>query len=566
MSIFDSADTGSAAPQEHAPDDGRRSAATVLVELAQSRYSFGVSHDGQPFAVPLSGAPVARLLRGGKRGLRSELAREYFQRHGKAAPQQALADALLVVEGLAECADPEPLPQRVAESGGVWWLDLGDASGNAVRIAPEGWQVTVPPLRFRRTILTGALPTPAPGGDLTELWGMLNVAEPDRPLVLAWLVAAMIAGIPHPILDLAGEQGTGKSTAAKILVALLDPSPVPLRKAPRDADSWVAAATGSWLVAVDNLSAIPEWLSDALCRAVTGDGDVRRQLYTDGGLALFAFRRVVVLTGIDLGAVRGDLADRLLVIDLDVIDERARRLDADLESRWQQARPRVSGALLTLAASVASALPYVRLERSPRMADFARVLAAVDEVLGTEGLARYTDRARNLAADSLTADPFVSAMAQQLTDAFTGTSAELLERVAPPDDKRAPKGWPANARHLTQILKRQAPVMRRARWEVTELPAGHDNALRWTVRRPEIACIEGSQYSRHSQGNTEQTRSASVASVEYGPSQDGGPDELHSCPHCGIPTVPSRAGHRSLCRACTAAELAALNTEREAAS
>jgi len=35
-----------------------------------------------------------------------------------------------------------------------------------------------------------------------------------------------------------------------------------------------------------------------VCRAVTGDGDVRRLLYTDGGLALFALRRAVIPNGI----------------------------------------------------------------------------------------------------------------------------------------------------------------------------------------------------------------------------------------------------------------------------
>ena len=51
--------------------EAKKSAATVLVEFAQSRYTFGISTDGEPFAVPLMGDPVARLLRGGKRGLRS---------------------------------------------------------------------------------------------------------------------------------------------------------------------------------------------------------------------------------------------------------------------------------------------------------------------------------------------------------------------------------------------------------------------------------------------------------------------------------------------------------------
>ena len=78
------------------------------------------------------------------------------------------------------------------------------------------------------------------------------------------------------------------------------------------------------MVGLDNLSTVQDWFSDSLCRAATGEGDVRRALYTDGGLAVFAFRRVLLLNGIDVGALRGDLADRAIVVNLD----RARRAPA----------------------------------------------------------------------------------------------------------------------------------------------------------------------------------------------------------------------------------------------
>ena len=121
------------------------------------------------------------------------------------------------------------------------------------------------------------------------------------------------------MLAIFGEQGTGKTTAVKVLVLLLDPSPVPVRKPPRDADSWVTAAAGSWVVGLDNLSDVPPWLSDSLCRASTGDGDVRRKLYTDGDYAVFAFRRCIIFDAIDVGALAPDLADRTVAITLDLI-------------------------------------------------------------------------------------------------------------------------------------------------------------------------------------------------------------------------------------------------------
>jgi hypothetical protein len=119
------------------------------------------------------------------------------------------------------------------------------------------------------------------------------------------------------------------------------PSPVPLRKPPRDPEGWVTAAQGSWVVALDNLSTVPDWLSDSLCRAATGDGDVRRALYTDSDLAVFAFRRCIILNGIDVGALRGDLADRTLPINLDRIEESARLTERQLNERWTQDQPRI---------------------------------------------------------------------------------------------------------------------------------------------------------------------------------------------------------------------------------
>lgn len=141
-----------------APDEKAtaKSAATVLVEMALENHAFLMSTDGDPFAVALDGPKLVRLLRGGKVGLRPELARRYRQATGRVAPQQALADALLTLEGEAAEANPQPLALRVAEHGGAWFLDLGDNTGRAVRIDQSGWRVVdESPVLFRRSVLTG---------------------------------------------------------------------------------------------------------------------------------------------------------------------------------------------------------------------------------------------------------------------------------------------------------------------------------------------------------------------------------------------------------------------------
>ena len=50
------------------------------VEMARERYRLARASTGEPFAVPLEGPNVARLLRGGNNSLRAELAATYVER------------------------------------------------------------------------------------------------------------------------------------------------------------------------------------------------------------------------------------------------------------------------------------------------------------------------------------------------------------------------------------------------------------------------------------------------------------------------------------------------------
>jgi hypothetical protein len=473
------------------------SVADRLVHLATSRFEFGISDQGEPFAVPKTGAHIVRMLRGDA-SLRAELARAYFQEHGKAASQSALADALMVCEGLAREMSPLPLALRVARTGGVTWVDLGEVKGRAVRIDNCGWSVVErAPMLFDRTVLTGVMPEPEDGGSIDELWNLLNVSPRYRPIVIAVLVSALIPDIPHPVVLLSGEQGSGKSTATKILVSLLDPSPAPLRKPPRDEEQWVVAAAGSWVVALDNLSDLKDWLSDALCRASTGDGDVRRRLYTDNGLFVFSFKRVVFLNGIDLTDIRGDLTERLVAVRLENIPESERKEETALWKRWADAHPRILGALFDLAAKVFDAMANAEHVELPRMADFARVQAAVDYVLGTDGLAVYRELGSEMATDTVTSDLVLTAVVERITESWMGNARKLLSTIDPDDAHYGHPGWPATPREMTAVMRRRAPSLRGLGWEVVELPrGGRDKSSGLSISLPRAAWLIRGSASR----------------------------------------------------------------------
>jgi hypothetical protein len=164
------------------------------------------------------------------------------------------------------------------------------------------------------------------------------------------------------------------------------------------------------VVCPDNISAIPAWLSDALCRAVTGDGSVDRTLYTNLDVTVTSFQRVLCLTTIAADGVRGDLAERLPPVELERIDAAERREDADVAADFAAAHAGMLGGLFTITAEVLEALPRVRPRRLPRMADFGRVLAALDAVTGWTSAGTYRERLSDAMRAVVDDDPVAQAV------------------------------------------------------------------------------------------------------------------------------------------------------------
>ena len=111
----------------------------------------------------------------------------------------------------------------------------------------------------------------------------------------AWLLAALRHGGPYPLLAVSGEQGSAKTVLSKILRALIDPNAAPVRTAPREERDLFIAAGNGHLLAFDNLSDLPAWVSDALCRLASGGSFAVRQLYTDRDEVLFQAARPIIL-------------------------------------------------------------------------------------------------------------------------------------------------------------------------------------------------------------------------------------------------------------------------------
>jgi hypothetical protein len=70
---------------------------------------------------------------------------------------------------------------------------------------------------------------------------------------------------------------------AKMLRALVDPNAAPVRTLPREERDLFIAANNAHVLAFDNLSGLPPWLSDTLCRLASGSAFAVRQLLHRSG-------------------------------------------------------------------------------------------------------------------------------------------------------------------------------------------------------------------------------------------------------------------------------------------
>ena len=108
-------------------------------------------------------------------------------------------------------------------------------------------------------------------GSIELLRPYVNLSERDFRLLVVWMAAALRPVGPYPILALYGEQGSAKSTLARVVRLSIDPQAAPLLTEPRSTRDLMVTAVNGWLLAYDNIGVIPAWLSDGCaCRRPEG--------------------------------------------------------------------------------------------------------------------------------------------------------------------------------------------------------------------------------------------------------------------------------------------------------
>ncbi|HMI88548.1 MAG TPA: bifunctional DNA primase/polymerase [Polyangiaceae bacterium] len=450
----------------YAPPD-RKSVTEQLVELASEAELFHAPDDRAFVTMSVAGHNETRGI--DSNDFHLSLVHRFYKSTGKSAPERAVKEACNLLAARARFDGSERrVHVRIAEVDEAIYVDLGDDCWRAIKIAADGWDVVdAPPVRFIRGRGMGTLPDPIRGGQIAGLAHLLNLSsEDDERLVIAWMTACLRPAGPFPLLILQGEQGSAKSTTARMIRSLIDPNGTPLRSCPRDEHELMISAQKGWVMAFDNLSGLSIELSDALCRLSTGAGFSIRQLYTDAEEVLFQAIRPILLTSIDGLATRGDLADRSIVITLPRIADNRRRSEDALNKEFQAARAALFGALLDAASAALRCREAVSLTNPPRMADFALWGTAIENALAWPPgafMRAYAANRVHVASAAVEGDLIASVICEFVDKRgeWEGTATHLMRELAAfVGDAARTRAWPTTPMQLSNRLRRLSPALR----------------------------------------------------------------------------------------------------------
>ncbi|MBP9711542.1 MAG: bifunctional DNA primase/polymerase [Candidatus Pacebacteria bacterium] len=362
------------------------------------------------------------------------LGREYWKKYSKTPNNDAISTALNTVEGHAAYEGNQyELENRVNQKGDSIFYFLSDSEWQSVKISATGWTIEKnPPILFRTYNHQQPQVTPVLGGDIFNLFSYINIEREDHKLLLAvWLICCFIPGFPHPMIYFHGPQGSAKSTVSKILKKIIDPSKIDGSDFPKDQKELIQQLAHHWFLVFDNITIIPSELSDILCRAVTGSGFSKRELYSDDSDIIYNFKRCISLNGINLPSLKPDLLERSVLVDLARIPKGKRKEEKDMLDNFTAELPSLLGSIFTVLSKAMEIRPTVKETNLPRMADFTLWGCAIAEALGhsrAEFLRAYTQninlQSDEVINDNLEASFIVEFMADK--EEWSGSATELL--------------------------------------------------------------------------------------------------------------------------------------------
>lgn len=370
-----------------------------------------------------------------------------YEQEGRIMDNQAINDVSSLLTAQAHFGHKEQInlqlrtASRINNEELVWYYDLTNKNWEFIKITSTGWSVVNNEIQFKRYNNQQPQVTPSREYEpdtFDQFMKLVNIRandEESKLILQVYIISLLIPDIQKPVLMLHGSEGSAKSSLQEMIKMIVDPSAVKTFSFPRDINELQQQLNHNYVVFFDNISIIKDHISDELCRAVTGSGSLRRQLYTDDDDMIFNFKRCIGFNGINLGATKADLLDRGLIIELERIAKNNRLKPEDLWKRFDELRPKLLGYILDILVKV---LKWKNnpdnqkiLDELPRMAEFAECGEIISRCMGNphnKFIEAYEKnmklKSQQVIDSSLVASAIVELMSN--INEWSGTATELL--------------------------------------------------------------------------------------------------------------------------------------------
>jgi hypothetical protein len=454
--------------------DNKRSVAEKLIDLiSQNSNTFFKDQYDVPFA-RIHNADHHEIVRVGSDKFKRYIGRLYYENENKVAKTEALTNAVQVLQAKAEYrGDTIPLSLRVASLNGDIFYDLTNEKWQCVRITRECWQLLdeAPTPMFMRYNQTSQV-QPDNNYDYEIFDRFLQLTnlkkEEERILLKVYIVSLFIPNIQHVILQVHGEKGGAKSMLETLIKELVDPAKPKLLSTHKDRMEFIQQLAHNYLAYYDNLKYIPGWLSDEVCRAVTGSGSSKRKLYSDDDDIVYEYRRCLGFNGINVILTEPDALDRSITIEQDRIEDENRRQEEEIVAKFLEIRPKLLAYIFDTLVKTLQIKPTIELKQIPRMADFAIWGEAIARAMGYKNLEFIKIYYGNIGKQNVEAienNALGQAIARLVSSWYqperpsiwytsTSTLLEKLNRIALEHNiNTGSKTWPRAANSLTRKLK-----------------------------------------------------------------------------------------------------------------
>jgi len=288
-------------------------------------------------------------LKIGNKSFRDFLQKTAYETEGRLLHTQAIQSIIEILRWRAKESAQYKTFKRVGFDKDFVEVDLKREDGKILRITREDIVLDIPRLKFISSNSSLPLPEPDLSINPKEAWKdffeIFNIHSREQlALTVSFMLKTFYPAGEYPILAILGNrEGVGKTTLAKYIIKMLDPTITPIKPHPKSIDDLFVLAKNNFLLSFDNLTHIGDGLSDALCILSTGGSLAKRQLFTDSEAIEYYLKNPIILTSIYDILKNRDLRRRSLIVELEkpvsMLPEK------QLEEKFKELQPKLYGYL-----------------------------------------------------------------------------------------------------------------------------------------------------------------------------------------------------------------------------